>query len=48
MTGGLFLVGLREVINSKRILSAMALIKMNISFLKECLTADKDIAKGKK
>ena len=39
MTGGRFLVALREVIKSERVLFCKALIKMNINFSEEGLTA---------
>ena len=48
MSGGQFQAGLREVINSERIFSCRALIKPDINFWKEVLTADKDTFEGKK
>ena len=40
--------GLKEVINSERIFSCKALIKPDINFGREVLTANKDTFEGKK
>ena len=48
MSGGRFLFGLNVVINSEKILSYRALIKIYINFRKECLTADKDTFERRK
>ena len=40
MSGGRFLVSLREVLNSERILSCPSLIKENINFWEEDLESD--------
>ena len=42
MSGGSFLVSLREVINSERILQCRSLLKENISFWEEDLQPEKD------
>ena len=40
MSGGRFLVSLREVLNSERILSCRSLIKKNINFWEENIDSD--------
>ena len=42
MSGGRFLVSLREVLNSERILSCRSLIKKNINFWEENIQVDQD------
>ena len=42
MSGGRFLVSLREVLNSERILSCRSLIKKNINFWEENIQVDED------
>ena len=43
MSGGRFLVSLREVINSERILACRALIKQNVNFWEEDLAVEKTV-----
>ena len=44
MSGGKFLVSLREVLNSERILSCRTLIKENINFWEEDIEPDNNLS----